>query len=200
MTWGRENHCRLKATSVPPSSSGGTERKWLVGAVCTSVFKSSSMFAAISLALLNCPVAALPTRLWTSSTSYTLHLMTSSTTMMSTKWKPLETLVSHLHVTWRGVKYIVNILAHTQNVKPCYHRDATSRNVQECFTIWWCRHGGVWSSTWKRHPARFWDCQHGSGPCRCLSHLQDPTQTQHPASDPGWDTLRYTRTHTAHHR
>lgn len=78
----------------------------------TLVFECSRLFAAISLVSLTCPVAARPTRLWTSSTSCTPLLMTSSTTMMSTKWKPLEMLVSHLHVTWWGVKYIVNILSY----------------------------------------------------------------------------------------
>lgn len=60
-----------------------------------------SSVTVISLALLCCLAPALPTRWSTSSTSSTPHLMTSLTTMMSTKWRQ-----SAMHVRIRSIPMI----------------------------------------------------------------------------------------------
>lgn len=104
---------------------GQTGSEW--GIMLAFLFLSiDSAFAVISLALHSCPAAALPTRWWTSSTSSTPHLTTSSTTMMSTRWKPSGTPVSHSHTqtfdwTLRGKHFSL------QKIEPCEYGKGRTR-------------------------------------------------------------------------
>lgn len=132
----------------------------------------TGLVAVTLLGSLSCRAAAPLIRWLTSSTSCTPRLTTSSTTMTSTRWKPLEMPV-------RTVPHWAQCFV--------MHKLQSTR----LFCKLLCRHGGVRRSPGERDPSCLGDCQHGSGPGWCLSHLQDPAQTQHAAADTGWNSLRY---------